>query len=82
MSPGRYPDFEQPLRIRTKLFFLDEATALAAGHGTCAEYQRDRFNYFREIWAKANPESANMPRPAATDIDYAKCRQEGIELWS
>ena len=30
MSPGRY----------TELFFLDEATALAAGHRPCAECQR------------------------------------------
>lgn len=33
MAPGRY----------TELFFLDEATALAAGHRPCAECRRDRF---------------------------------------
>jgi len=59
MTPGRW----------TELFFLDEATALAAGHRPCAECQRDRFNHFREIWAKANPETANAARPAATAID-------------
>ena len=59
MSPGRY----------TELFFLDEATALAAGHRPCAECQRARFNSFREIWTKANPEMNSMPRPAATFID-------------
>ena len=59
MTPGHY----------TELFFLDEATALAAGHRPCAECQRDRFNLFREIWAKANPELAGTARPAATVID-------------
>lgn len=59
MTPGRY----------TELFFLDEATALAAGHRPCAECQRARFNHFREIWAKANPETSKAARPAATAMD-------------
>jgi hypothetical protein len=40
MAPGRY----------TELFFLDEATAVAAGHRPCAECQRERFNAFRAAW--------------------------------
>ncbi len=67
MKPGHY----------TELFFLDEATALAAGHRPCAECQRDRFNQFREIWARANPEFTNVPRPTATTID-AILHQERI----
>ena len=59
MAPGRY----------TGLFFLDEATALAAGHRPCAECQRERFNLFREYWAKGNPEVTNPIRPLATAID-------------
>jgi hypothetical protein len=59
MTPGHY----------TELFFLDEATALAAGHRPCAECQRDRFNLFRETWARANAELAGGSRPAATTID-------------
>ena len=59
MQPGHY----------TELFFLDEATALAAGHRPCAECQRDRFNLFREFWAKGNPELANATPPTATVID-------------
>jgi hypothetical protein len=59
MTPGHY----------TELFFLDEATALAAGHRPCAECQRERFNLFRETWAKANPEISGAPRPAATALD-------------
>jgi hypothetical protein len=61
MSPGRY----------TELFFLDEATALAAGHRPCAECQRDRFNLFRETWSKANPGLSRRARPAATMLDDA-----------
>lgn len=46
MPPGQY----------TSLFFLDEATALAAGHRPCAECQRERFGSFRAHWAAANAE--------------------------
>ena len=41
MTPGQY----------TELFFLDEATALAAGHRPCAECQRARYDLFRVHWA-------------------------------
>ncbi len=44
MSPGKY----------TELFFLDEATALAAGHRPCAECQRGRYNEFMACWGQAN----------------------------
>jgi hypothetical protein len=38
MSPRRF----------TKLFFLDEAIALAAGHRPCAECRRERFHAFKD----------------------------------
>jgi hypothetical protein len=38
MAPNRY----------TELFFLDEATGLAAGHRPCAECQHERFVAFRD----------------------------------
>ena len=44
MQPGRY----------TELFFLDEATAFAAGHRPCWECMRERANQFRDSWAVAN----------------------------
>ena len=53
LLPGRY----------TELFFLDEATALAAGHRPCAECMRGRFNEFRAAWS-ADP-------TAATELDAA-----------
>ena len=68
MTPGSY----------TELFFLDEATALAAGHRPCAECQRARFNRFREIWAKANPEITSEALPAATVIDAALHRERTV----
>ncbi|MFZ4656327.1 MAG: hypothetical protein ACOYNY_04920 [Caldilineaceae bacterium] len=68
MTPGQY----------TELFFLDEATALAAGHRPCAECQRERFNHFRTLWATANPHLAGSPKPAATVID-AILHQERLQ---
>lgn len=59
MTPGHY----------TELFFLDEATALAAGHRPCAECQRDRFNLFRELWVKAVPEAGSSRQESAAAID-------------
>lgn len=45
MAPGRY----------TELFFLDEATALAAGHRPCGECRRADFEAFRRAWLRGNP---------------------------
>ncbi len=55
----------------TELFFLDEATALAAGHRPCAYCQRARFELFRALWVTANPALANGVRPAAPVLDAA-----------
>jgi hypothetical protein len=38
----------------TELFFLDEATALAAGHRPCFECRRARFLAYRDAWAEGN----------------------------
>ena len=45
LRPGRF----------TELFFLDEATAFAAGHRPCAECRRADFNRFRDAWAETHP---------------------------
>ncbi|WP_420640992.1 hypothetical protein [Candidatus Leptofilum sp.] len=44
MQPGRY----------TELFFLDEATALAAGHRPCFECRRSAAEQFRDAWLAGN----------------------------
>ena len=59
MTPGRY----------TELFFLDEATALAAGHRPCAECQHDRYLLFRDTWAAANRRILGALPPSADDMD-------------
>ena len=45
MAPGRY----------TELFFLDEVTALAAGHRPCAECRRADYNPLTELWSELHP---------------------------
>jgi hypothetical protein len=41
-------------RSWTELFFLDEATALAAGHRPCFYCRRDEANRFRAAWEQGN----------------------------
>jgi len=41
-------------RSWTELFFLDEATAFAAGHRPCFFCRRDDANRFRSAWEKGN----------------------------
>ena len=48
MQPGRY----------TELFFLDEATALAAGHRPCAECRHADFVTFMAAWRRAHAHAA------------------------
>jgi hypothetical protein len=45
LQPGRF----------TELFFLDEATAMAAGHRACALCRREDYNRLGEIWAELHP---------------------------
>src|SRR3954453_3806627 len=45
LQPGRY----------TELFFLDEATALAAGHRPCAECRREDYRRFVALWQELHP---------------------------
>jgi hypothetical protein len=52
-------------RSWTELFFLDEATALAAGHRPCFLCRRAAAETFRAAWMKGN----GGARPAASDMD-------------
>ena len=45
MQPGKF----------TELFFLDEATAFAAGHRPCALCRREDYRRFGELWAQLHP---------------------------
>src|SRR5262249_29835791 len=65
---GRHRSVMLPNRY-TELFFLDEATGLAAGHRPCFECQRRRYNEFRAAWAMGNlHDQANGPLSAG-EID-------------
>lgn len=50
----------------TALFFLDEATALAAGHRPCAFCRRPAYDAFLDSWRQAHRLAA---RPRATELD-------------
>jgi hypothetical protein len=52
-------------RSWTELFFLDEATALAAGHRPCFFCRRDDALAFRAAWAVGN--AGALPRAAEMD---------------
>jgi hypothetical protein len=65
MPPGRW----------TALFFLDEATAFAAGHRPCAYCRRAAYDTFSETWRLAHGLAA---RPRAIELD-AVLHQQRIE---
>ncbi len=50
---GRHREIMQPRRY-TELFFLDEATAFAAGHRPCAECRNADYRRFKALWAAAH----------------------------
>ena len=69
MTPARY----------TELFFLDEATALAAGHRPCAECSRPRFNEFVAVWVQANSDLAGGTAVSARKLDAILHRERITE---
>src|SRR5712671_4200114 len=58
-------------RSWTELFFLDEATALAAGHRPCFFCRREAAEAFRAAWAKGN----GGARPRASEMDETLHRE-------
>jgi len=67
MAPNRY----------TELFFMDEATAFAAGHRPCFECRRSDYNLFKSYWLKGNPEYGFDKKTSIQKID-AILQQERI----
>jgi len=63
MQPGRF----------TELFFLDEATAFAAGHRPCALCRRDDYRRFVELWR------ASHPGEASADAIDARLHEERVD---
>jgi hypothetical protein len=62
-------------RSWTELFFLDEATALAAGHRPCFFCRRDDANRFRGAWQKGNWIAGVLAR----DIDVVLHRERLVD---
>ena len=58
-------------RSWTELFFLDEATALAAGHRPCFYCRRDDANKFRAAWEEGN----RLSNVHAPDMDVVLHRE-------
>jgi hypothetical protein len=63
LQPGRY----------TELFFLDEATAFAAGHRPCAECRREDYVRFQELWRGLGL------GPASADAIDARLHEERLD---
>lgn len=59
MAPGRW----------TELFFLDEATAFAAGHRPCFECRREDAKRFKKCWIDGNPSYNFSMATSVTRID-------------
>jgi hypothetical protein len=70
MQPGHY----------TELFFLDEATALAAGHRPCGECRHARLDEFLEAWVDAGL-AGSKPKVGEVDqaLDAARITRDGEE---
>jgi hypothetical protein len=63
LQPGRF----------TELFFLDEATAFAAGHRPCALCRREDYVRFLELWQRFHP-----GQPGADAVD-AQLHRERLD---
>lgn len=81
MAPGRY----------TELFFLDQVTALAAGHRPCFECRRTDATAFRAAWMKAHrlreePKFGEIDKVLheerrGTQTYYRRTKREWPSLW-
>ena len=67
MFRGRHREVFAPRRY-SELFFLDEATALSAGHRPCAECRRARYEAFRAAWVAGNGRRGEA-KPSADEMD-------------
>ena len=68
MTPNRW----------TELFFLDEATAFAAGHRPCGFCRNSDFKRFKSLWLLANGERYGLKKDAKIDVIDALIHQERL----
>jgi hypothetical protein len=71
MTPGRW----------TELFFLDEATAFAAGHRPCGECRRQDYVRFKRLWCQANGGDATSPIYPVDDHLHAERIDRPRSTW-
>jgi hypothetical protein len=64
---GRHRPVMPPNRW-TALFFLDEATALAAGHRPCFEFRREDAARFKAAWLAGQRRNDNPPITAVDNV--------------
>lgn len=69
MSPNRW----------TELFFLDEATAFAAGHRPCGFCRYTDFKRFKNLWLAANGTRHGLTETATMDRIDAVIHQERLD---
>lgn len=62
--------------VYTELFFLDEATALAAGHSPCYTCRRHDAGVFAKFWASSNLQRETARAP---EIDAILSRERSTE---
>lgn len=67
MAPGKY----------TELFFLDEATALAAGHRPCATCRREDYRHFLGLWLEVNAARLGTLPAGIAGVDKVLGRERG-----
>jgi hypothetical protein len=72
---GRSREVMQPNRY-TELFFLDEATALAAGHRPCFECRRAEAERFAELWAGSQGTAQGSAQGTAQGTARGTARRE------
>ncbi|MCE6960642.1 hypothetical protein LAZ40_16575 [Cereibacter sphaeroides] len=73
MAPGAY----------TQLFFLDEATAFAAGHRPCGECRRDRYRDFCEAWCAVHGDAEpgrSLPQTIDRQLHKARIGRNGVKI--
>lgn len=70
MAPGQY----------TELFFLDEATAFAAGHRPCGTCRKGALSTFKTCWRRAKGLAQDAP-VAPKDLDEVLHRERLAGVW-
>lgn len=68
---GRHREVMAPRRY-TELFFLDEASAFAAGHRPCFECRRQDFNRYAELWGAIRGRDARGYVAEMDDLMHAE----------